>query len=173
MLRIVSVSEPFFALSIIYTGALRGARDVRFPMVVGLIAMWGVRIPLAPLLVFVFKLGLAGVWIAMAADLILRGILCTLRWRAPLGTPGVCSSPGSGSGDGRLKPSTRTERRAARLSVFLRPGLCVTRALTGWLQKNKYCEKFLPFCNLPNPARPAIMCYVTQRNRPNRAYSQR
>ncbi len=81
MLRIVSVSEPFFALSIIYTGALRGARDVRFPMVVGLIAMWGVRIPLAPLLVFVFKLGLAGVWIAMAADLILRGILCTLRWR--------------------------------------------------------------------------------------------
>lgn len=81
MLKIVSVSEPFFALSIIYTGALRGARDVRFPMVVGLVAMWGVRIPLAPLLVFGFKLGLAGVWIAMAADLILRGILCTLRWR--------------------------------------------------------------------------------------------
>lgn len=81
MLKIVSVSEPFFALSIIYTGALRGARDVRFPMIVGLIAMWGVRIPLAPLLVFGLKLGLAGVWIAMAADLILRGILCTLRWR--------------------------------------------------------------------------------------------
>lgn len=81
MLKIVSVSEPFFALSIIYTGALRGARDVRFPMIVGLIAMWGVRIPLAPLLVFGFNLGLAGVWIAMAADLILRGILCTLRWR--------------------------------------------------------------------------------------------
>lgn len=83
MLKIVSVSEPFFALSIIYTGALRGARDVRFPMIVGLIAMWGVRIPLAPLLVFGLKLGLAGVWIAMAADLILRGILCTLRWRGP------------------------------------------------------------------------------------------
>lgn len=81
MLRVVSVSEPFFALSIIYTGALRGARDVRFPMIVGLVAMWGVRIPLAPLLVFGLKLGLAGVWIAMAADLILRGILCTLRWR--------------------------------------------------------------------------------------------
>lgn len=81
MLKIVSVSEPFFALSIIYTGALRGARDVRFPMIVGLVSMWGVRIPLAPLLVFGLKLGLAGVWIAMAADLILRGILCTLRWR--------------------------------------------------------------------------------------------
>lgn len=81
VLKIVSVSEPFFALSIIYTGALRGARDVRFPMIVGLVAMWGVRIPLAPLLVFGLKLGLAGVWIAMAADLTLRGVLCTLRWR--------------------------------------------------------------------------------------------
>ena len=81
MLRIVSVCEPFFALSIIHTGSLRGARDVRFPMIAGLVTMWGVRIPLSVLLVFVFKLGLAGVWIAMDADLILRGILCALRWR--------------------------------------------------------------------------------------------
>ncbi len=81
MLRIVSVAEPFFALSIILTGALRGARDVRFPMIVSLLCMWGVRIPLAPLLVFKAQLGLAGVWIAMSTDIILRGILCAWRWR--------------------------------------------------------------------------------------------
>lgn len=81
MLRIVSVCEPFFALSIVLTGALRGARDVRFPMVVGLICMWGVRIPLAPLLVYRAGLGLAGVWTAMSVDLILRGVLCAWRWR--------------------------------------------------------------------------------------------
>lgn len=81
MLRIVSVCEPFFALSIVLTGALRGARDVRFPMLVGLICMWGVRIPLAPLLVYRAGMGLAGVWTAMAADLILRGLLCAWRWR--------------------------------------------------------------------------------------------
>lgn len=82
MLKIVSVAEPFFALSIILTGALRGARDVRFPMVVSLVCMWGVRLTLAPVLVYGLRLGLAGVWIAMSADLILRGLLCVLRWRS-------------------------------------------------------------------------------------------
>ena len=61
---------------------LRGAHDVRYPMVVGLICMWGVRIVLAPILVIYGKLGLAGVWIAMSVDLILRGILCTHRWHS-------------------------------------------------------------------------------------------
>lgn len=81
VLRVVSMAEPFFALSIIFTGALRGARDVKFPMVLGLVCMWGVRIPLAPLLVYRAGLGLAGVWIAMSCDVILRGLLCVWRWR--------------------------------------------------------------------------------------------
>ena len=84
VLRIVSVAEPFFAASIVFTGALRGGQDVRFPMVVSLVCMWGVRIALAPLLVFQFGMGLEAVWIAMAVDLILRGVLCTLRWRSGL-----------------------------------------------------------------------------------------
>ena len=82
VLRIVSVAEPFFALSIVFTGALRGGQDVRFPMAASLICMWGVRIVLAPILVFVFRMGLEAVWIAMSADLVLRGILCTVRWRS-------------------------------------------------------------------------------------------
>lgn len=80
VLRIVSVAEPFFALSIIYTGALRGARDVKAPMVISLVCMWGVRISLTPLPVYTLGLGLAGVWIAMSCDLILRGFLCAWRW---------------------------------------------------------------------------------------------
>ena len=80
MLRIVSVAEPFFALSIIYTGALRGAQDVRFPMILSLVCMWGIRIPLAPILVYRANFGLAGVWVAMSADIILRGLLCAWRW---------------------------------------------------------------------------------------------
>lgn len=82
MLRIVSVSEPFFALSIILSGTLRGAHDARYPMFVSLFCMWCIRVPLAPLLVYKAGLGLAGVWIAMAADLVARGIWCTLRWRS-------------------------------------------------------------------------------------------
>ena len=82
MLRIVSVSEPFFALSIILSGTLRGARDARYPMFVSLFCMWCIRVPLSPLLVYKAGLGLAGVWIAMSADLVVRGIWCTLRWRS-------------------------------------------------------------------------------------------
>ena len=82
MLRIVVFSEPFFALSIVCAATLRGALDVRFPMVVSLASMWGVRIVLALLMVYGLKLGLAGVWLAMDIDLIVRGILCALRWRS-------------------------------------------------------------------------------------------
>lgn len=82
MLRIVCFAEPFFALSIVYGGTLRGAQDVTFPTVVSLFCMWGVRIPLAALLLKFTDLGLAAVWLAMSADLIIRGILCTYRWRS-------------------------------------------------------------------------------------------
>ncbi len=81
-LRVVAFAEPFFAVSIILTNALRGANDVRFPMMVGLAGMWFVRVPLSCLLVLVFDLGLAGVWAGMAVDLILRGVLCIWRWKS-------------------------------------------------------------------------------------------
>lgn len=80
-LRVVAFSEPFFALSIVLTNALRGADDVKFPMLVGLVCMWVVRVPLACLLVLRFGWGLEGIWGAMAVDITLRGLLCTLRWR--------------------------------------------------------------------------------------------
>lgn len=82
ILRIVSVAEPFFALSIVLFGSLRGANDTRYPMFTCLFSMWVVRIVLTVLFVFVFHWGLPGVWTAMALDLILRGILAALRWRS-------------------------------------------------------------------------------------------
>lgn len=82
ILRIVSVSEPFFALSIVLFGSLRGANDTRHPMFICLLSMWVVRIVLTVVFVFVFRWGLPGVWAAMALDLILRGILSALRWRS-------------------------------------------------------------------------------------------
>lgn len=82
MLRIVAFAEPLFAVSIILSGALRGTHDVGFPMTVGLAGMWGLRVPLACALVFGAHLGLAGVWIAMAVELNMRGLLCALRWKS-------------------------------------------------------------------------------------------
>lgn len=81
MLRIVAVSEPLFGVSIVLSGALRGLGDTRFPLAISLIGMWAVRCTLAPILVFGFKIGLAGSWIAMVCDLCVRGILCAVRFK--------------------------------------------------------------------------------------------
>ena len=82
VLRIVAPAEPFFAAFIVMAGALRGAGDTKFPMFLCLGCMWGVRIVLSPILVFGLGVGLAGVWTAMAADLVFRGAGCVLRWRS-------------------------------------------------------------------------------------------
>lgn len=73
VLRIEAFAEPFFAASIVAGGALRGAGDTLVPSLLNLASMWGVRIPLAAWLVA--RHGLAGAWIAMAAELCVRGLL--------------------------------------------------------------------------------------------------
>lgn len=80
-LRIVAVCEPFFTLSIVYAGALRGANDVRWPMLISLGTNWGIRIPLAFLFVLGLGWGLAGAWAAMTVELTFRGLFCLIRWK--------------------------------------------------------------------------------------------
>lgn len=79
MLRIVAVSEPLFGLSIVLSGVLRGAGDSRSPFFIVLLGMWGVRMILAPVLLYGFRLALSAIWIAMVADLMVRGLLCWIR----------------------------------------------------------------------------------------------
>lgn len=81
MLRIVAVSEPLFELSIVLSGVLRGAGDSRSPFLIVLFGMWGVRMIMAPVLLYGFHLQLGAIWIAMVADLMVRGILCWIRVR--------------------------------------------------------------------------------------------
>jgi len=77
ILRIVAFAEPLYAASIVCTGVLRGAGDTLIPAVLSLVSMWGVRITLS--LVLVPSFGLHGVWLAMAAELCVRGILFIAR----------------------------------------------------------------------------------------------
>ncbi len=77
VLRIVAFAEPFFAMSIVITGVLRGAGDTKMPFLLGLASMWCVRITLSLLLTS--RLGLVGVWIAMAVELFVRGVLFLIR----------------------------------------------------------------------------------------------
>ena len=77
VLRIEAFAEPFYAASIVASGALRGAGDTLVPSCMNFASMWCVRIPLAAILAP--RIGLYGVWIAMCIELCFRGILFTAR----------------------------------------------------------------------------------------------
>lgn len=77
VLRIVAFAEPLFGAAIVASGALRGAGDSRGPFLICLGTMWGVRLTLNLLLVK--PLGLIGVWLAMAAELVVRGAIFLAR----------------------------------------------------------------------------------------------
>ncbi len=77
VLRIELFAEPFFAANIAGSGALRGAGDTLAPFLIDLFAMWGVRLTLAWFLAS--RMGLPGVWIAMAIELTVRGIIYLIR----------------------------------------------------------------------------------------------
>lgn len=81
VLRIEAFAQPFFALANVVSGVLRGAGDTKWPFIIGLSGMWGVRLGLAYILSHIFGLGLFGAWIAMVSDLVVRGLLCLLRYK--------------------------------------------------------------------------------------------
>ena len=60
---------------------LRAAGDARFTMLVSIISMLVLRVGLSFVLVYAFGMGLLGVWLAMHADWIARGICFVLRFR--------------------------------------------------------------------------------------------
>ena len=76
-LRIGLLAEPLFGVSIAAAGALRGAGDTLVPSLLNLGSIWIVRLGLSLLLVG--KLGLRGMWIAMAIELCVHGTL--MLWR--------------------------------------------------------------------------------------------
>lgn len=77
VLRIEAFAEPLFAASIVTAGALRGAGDTKIPSLLNFFSMWGVRITTASFLAP--RIGLYGVWIAMCAELCIRGVLFLIR----------------------------------------------------------------------------------------------
>jgi len=93
LLKIVAFSCPSLALLIVFLGALRGSGDTAWPLVITLVGLFGVRLPLACLLAWdqiplpgwetsltAAGLGVAGAWIAMVTDVILRSVLAAGRF---------------------------------------------------------------------------------------------
>jgi len=70
------------SVNIVIVNSLRATGDAKFPLYMGLISMVCMSLPLGWLLTFHFGLGLAGVWLAIAADEWLRAVIMFFRWRS-------------------------------------------------------------------------------------------
>jgi putative MATE family efflux protein len=92
VLQLIAIAMPALASQIIFTQALRGAGDTRLPVVFSWLGFLGVRIPLAYLLtasqvnlgplgvIRGYDMGLLGAWVAMCADIWIRGAFFSLRF---------------------------------------------------------------------------------------------
>ncbi len=74
-LRIAAVSEPFLALGMILTGALNGAGDTKAPAWAAVVTMWGIRLPLAWVGIFLLSLGAIGAWWSLTISTALNGLI--------------------------------------------------------------------------------------------------
>ena len=81
VLRIEAFAEPFFAAAIVSYSVCVGAGDTLRPSLINLGSMWFVRLTLAAAMAPHF--GLRGVWVAMAIELTVRGLL--FLWRIARG----------------------------------------------------------------------------------------
>ncbi|GIP16218.1 MATE family efflux transporter [Paenibacillus montaniterrae] len=76
------VLESGRTINIIIVNSLRASGDAKFPLWVGMFTMVGMSLPLGYLLVFQLEMGLAGVWLAIAADEWARAVIMSLRWKS-------------------------------------------------------------------------------------------
>jgi putative MATE family efflux protein len=72
--------EPGRAMNIVLMNSLKSAGDVRFPVIIGIISMWGIAVSLSYLLGIHYGMGLLGIWLAQGVDEWLRGIFAYRRW---------------------------------------------------------------------------------------------
>ncbi len=68
------------AVNMVVGTSLKSAGDIRYPFYVAVAVQWTVMIAAAYLLGIVAGLGLAGIWIAIAADEMIRSIVLFSRW---------------------------------------------------------------------------------------------
>ena len=70
------------AVNIVMVGCLQAAGDIKTPMLVGIFGMWCCAVPGSYLLGIHLGWGLVGIWVAMAADEIMRAIIFVFRWQS-------------------------------------------------------------------------------------------
>ena len=70
------------SLNLIYIGGLKGAGDVRFPVLYGIFSNWSIQVLLSYILGIKCGLGLVGFWLGIGTDETTRGLVMLLRWKS-------------------------------------------------------------------------------------------
>ncbi|MCS5421378.1 MULTISPECIES: MATE family efflux transporter [Psychrilyobacter] len=79
-LRIIAFVQPTLAATFVITSALQGAGDTKYPMYITFIGIWFIRVTGIYILGIKLNMGITGVWLAIAADIVIRGTLLILRF---------------------------------------------------------------------------------------------
>jgi Na+-driven multidrug efflux pump len=84
LILLTIILEPGRSFNLVVISSLRAAGDVKFPVYIGILSMWGVSVTVSYILGIHFELGLIGVWIAFILDEWLRGLIMYWRWKSKI-----------------------------------------------------------------------------------------
>lgn len=79
-IHVLVVAMPAIAFHFTAAGALRGAGDTRFPLLVSFAGLWLIRLPVAWLTGVVLGFGMYGVWAGYIVEYYLRALVTTWRF---------------------------------------------------------------------------------------------
>lgn len=80
LFAIVAISQIFDAIRNVFTGSLRGLLDTRYPMYIGLFAIWIIGLPLGYCFAFILHWGIAGIALGSLVGMVFGAIIISLRW---------------------------------------------------------------------------------------------
>ncbi|MCK6262472.1 MATE family efflux transporter [Vibrio sp. ZSDE26] len=67
--------------NLIFISALKAAGDIKFPVQMGILSMWGIGVGMSYLFGVHWGYGVLGAWMAIALDEWFRGVIMARRWR--------------------------------------------------------------------------------------------
>ncbi|TYR80651.1 MATE family efflux transporter [Priestia megaterium] len=76
------ILETGRTMNIVFINSLRAAGDAKYPLLIGLFSMVLMSLPLGYFFVFHLDMGLAGIWLAIAADEWTRAVIMFFRWKS-------------------------------------------------------------------------------------------
>lgn len=82
LIMLTILLEPGRSFNLVIISSLRASGDVKFPVYMGIISMWGISVTLSYLLGLTFEMGLVGIWIAYIVDEWFRGLIMLRRWKS-------------------------------------------------------------------------------------------